>query len=253
MMVSRNYSDKTLKLLYGLSGGVCAKCKRQIIFLDDNLENPTQTADICHIVAIREKGPRGDPNFPKDKLNEYENLILLCGACHDEVDLLTNIYTVDKLDELKKNHVEWFLRNMEQGSVEFGIPELELIVEIISSGKYSEIPMEISFNSIDISEKIKKNAFCNEVKGLIKTGLIRTPEVRDYFAEIGVVHKKFIPKLKYLFKQEYNKLKNDGKDNDTIFFDLLGLLDKKYSTMSEKSAALTVLVYMFEICEVFEK
>ena len=252
-MASRYYSDRTLKLLYGLSGAVCSKCKRQLIFTDEDSNDPAQIAKICHIVGFSENGPRGDPNFPKEKLNEYENLILLCGACHDEVDLMTKIYTIPKLLEMKKNHVEWFLNSIDEGCVEFGIPELDLIVEIISSGKYSEIPSDISFDHICISEKIDKNEFNNEIKGLIKTGLGRTSEVKDYFKEINAIHENFIPKLKYLFKEEYNKLKQDEKDNDTIFLELWSLLDKKYSSISEKSAALTVLVYMFELCEVFEK
>lgn len=252
-MASRTYSERTLKLLYGLSGGVCAKCKRQIIFIDENPKNPIQIAKICHIVGFSKDGPRGDSNFSEENLNKYENLILLCGACHDEVDLMTDIYTIEKLTKMKKEHVEWFLNSIDQGSVEFGIRELDFIVEIISSGKYSDIPSDISFDYIDISEKINKNEFNNEIKGLIKTGLIRTSEIKDYFAEINTVHENFIPKLKYLFIEEYNKLKESQKDNNTIFIDLWNLLDEKYSTMSEKSAALSVLVYMFELCEVFEK
>jgi hypothetical protein len=32
----------------------------------------------CHIVARASGGPRNDPNFPKEKLDQYDNLILLC-------------------------------------------------------------------------------------------------------------------------------------------------------------------------------
>jgi len=67
-------------------------------------EERKQIGKIGHIVGHSDKGPRGDPNYPRDKLETYENWILLCPTCHDTVDALDSRYTVADLRRLKAEH-----------------------------------------------------------------------------------------------------------------------------------------------------
>ena len=63
----------------------------------------------CHIVARGSDGPRNDSNFPKEKLDQSDNLILLCRVHHKVVDDQENTYSVECLRRIKKEH-EQFVR-----------------------------------------------------------------------------------------------------------------------------------------------
>ena len=42
--------------------------------------------DECHIVSAATNGPRYDPDFPDDQLDDYSNLLLLCKVHHKLID-----------------------------------------------------------------------------------------------------------------------------------------------------------------------
>ena len=42
--------------------------------------------DECHIVSAVSTGPRHDPEFPREKLNDHANLLLLCKVHHKLID-----------------------------------------------------------------------------------------------------------------------------------------------------------------------
>lgn len=57
-------------------------CKTKIVLNATENDGVAQIGEIAHIIGSSEYGPRGDGNFPEDKLDDYENLILLCPSCH---------------------------------------------------------------------------------------------------------------------------------------------------------------------------
>jgi len=61
----------------------------------------------CHIIARSPDGPRGNPDFPEEKLDKYENLILLCRIHHKIIDDQSNTYTVEYLKQIKTGHEKW--------------------------------------------------------------------------------------------------------------------------------------------------
>jgi hypothetical protein len=63
--------------------------------------------DECHIVSPQGRGPRHDPEFPVDRLDAPENLILLCRVHHKNIDDQVNSYTVEQLATLKAKHEKW--------------------------------------------------------------------------------------------------------------------------------------------------
>jgi hypothetical protein len=89
------------------SGGRCAICNRDL--LDGGLtDEPVSLGELAHIVGHKEStgSPRGMTKYPKEKRDEPENILLLCGECHDEIDdpaTLTS-FTVEKLNGIKKAH-----------------------------------------------------------------------------------------------------------------------------------------------------
>ena len=94
-------SNKTVKRLFALSNNICAfpGCNSPI---SENSE--TITGDMCHIKAKSPKGPRFDFNQTDTERNSFQNLILLCKRHHKIIDSDTDLYTVEKLKDMKKNH-----------------------------------------------------------------------------------------------------------------------------------------------------
>ena len=94
--------EDTLKLLWATSFGICAfpGCWQELIC--------TGTKDIighvCHIVAQKPTGPRGDASYTREQLDDYDNLLLLCPTHHTVVDKDTDTYTVEALKNMKASH-----------------------------------------------------------------------------------------------------------------------------------------------------
>jgi hypothetical protein len=100
--------ETTAKALYARSGNRCALCQRKIT------ELPSKEGDkivnygkIAHINAVSSDGPRGLTEVPKRHLNTYENLILVCGNCHDKIDAKEVTYTAQELRRIKRAHEDY--------------------------------------------------------------------------------------------------------------------------------------------------
>ena len=104
--LERNYSQKTLKVLFALSGNQCAHpdCSNTLIEPATEQSDVLVTAHICHIYAIGKEGPRGKPALTQEERNAPENLILLCRNHHAVVDGQHETYPANMLKEWKLNH-----------------------------------------------------------------------------------------------------------------------------------------------------
>lgn len=100
-------TDKTRKRLWAKSGNLCAICKYELVVNATSAEDESVVGDECHIISPRSNGPRHDSSYPQDKLDTYENLILLCRVHHKMVDDQDETYTVDILRQTKTNHEIW--------------------------------------------------------------------------------------------------------------------------------------------------
>jgi len=106
---------KTRKMLWGRSGNRCAipTCRKPLVENESETDDPSIVGDEAHIVAKEEMGPRGKSDLTPEKRDKYDNLILLCKEHHKIVDDQPNKYTVQYLNEIKKNHVEWVSINLD--------------------------------------------------------------------------------------------------------------------------------------------
>ena len=102
----RNYSPRTLKVLFALSGNQCAhpECTNTLIEPATEKSDTLVAAHICHIYAISTDGPRGKAGLTEKELNAPENLILLCRNHHVVVDGQHVTYPADMLKEWKQRH-----------------------------------------------------------------------------------------------------------------------------------------------------
>jgi len=100
-------TDKTRKILWGRSGNRCAICKHELVVFATAVDDESVVGEECHIISSRANGPRHDSSYPREKLDTYENLILLCRVHHKMVDDQDESYTVDILRQMKVNHEVW--------------------------------------------------------------------------------------------------------------------------------------------------
>jgi HEAT repeat protein len=100
-------SSKTRKLLWGRSGNRCALCQRLLYEEESEIDVAVILGEECHIVAKNNKGPRGNSEKPREELDSYENLIILCPTHHELVDKQFKKYTTSYLGDMKKSHEAW--------------------------------------------------------------------------------------------------------------------------------------------------
>ena len=108
-------SEKTRKILWGRSGNRCALCRHELVIDATAADDESVVGDECHIVSGKTQGPRHDPAFPSERLDEPENLILLCRVHHKMVDDQCETHTVEILQKLKTNHETWVSSTLAEG------------------------------------------------------------------------------------------------------------------------------------------
>jgi hypothetical protein len=96
--------ELTIRRLFAESAGYCGRpdCEREL-FLDVNGAR-FHLADIAHIFAAGNKGPRPNPTLTPAQRGAFENLILLCLLCHREIDRAPSTYPDDMIRGWKEQH-----------------------------------------------------------------------------------------------------------------------------------------------------
>ncbi len=103
--VSRRSLKPAVRLLLCVhAGGRCEfdGCNRYLLEHHVTLRDGL-FGQVAHIVAFREKGPRGQGARPAD-IDDIRNLMLLCPVCHKLVDDEPGTYPRAKLEEYKRAH-----------------------------------------------------------------------------------------------------------------------------------------------------
>ncbi|WP_434999755.1 HNH endonuclease signature motif containing protein [Vibrio scophthalmi] len=117
--ITRTYKEKDVKRLIASAAGRCCYrhngeiCKRLLV------NHNSVIGEKAHIIAIGKKGARYDSSYPESQVNSYDNLMWLCPTHHTMIDKLDDedIYTVDVLLDMKRNHE----RDMRQNNYSSGI------------------------------------------------------------------------------------------------------------------------------------
>ncbi|MEO1406341.1 MAG: HNH endonuclease, partial [Pseudomonadota bacterium] len=102
---SRAIRPKVSQILFIRAGGRCEREGCNVRLFEHHLsKQPGNYGDRAHIVAFSEQGPRGDdPSRPVD-INDVDNLMALCKACHKEIDDHPERFTTNALKAMKEKH-----------------------------------------------------------------------------------------------------------------------------------------------------
>jgi hypothetical protein len=140
--ISRRPDWKTLVLLNVAAGGRCEfyGCNKYLY------EHPVSLSEVnlsenAHIYAFSRQGPRGDEeNRPAD-IHSINNLILVCGDCHKEIDKNKGRYSIEHVMEHKLKHEERIKYATSLG------PSARTAV-VVLKGRIGKRPTDISFDEI---------------------------------------------------------------------------------------------------------
>ena len=106
---SRNYSARTLKILWGRAAGRCAvpDCRVELLIDETDYDPIVVIGEIAHMAAASDDGPRADESLSTRERDDYENLILLCKNCHSRIDGQKHANPIDLIKTIKANHEAW--------------------------------------------------------------------------------------------------------------------------------------------------
>jgi len=244
-------SDKDLKLLFGKSGSLCAisTCRKKLIVeKTDAGDDESIVGQMAHIKGDKPNSKRYDSTMSEKERNGYGNRILLCSVCHKIIDDQEKEYTVEKLHKIKDEHEEWISQKLAQEITDITFVELEIITKYLTADnpKYKE-----NYELTIQVDKIKKNQLSESVSRLIVMGMTQIKLVEQYID--SNFDSSYGERLRDGFVNEYVRLKDEGLHGDEMFYSLLAFSGGISNDVKRNSAGLAVLVYFFEICEVFEK
>lgn len=137
---------------------------------------------------------------------------------------------------------------MEKAVPDVGFTELEAVACYIASGQAVD---NSSYDIITVKEKIYRNSLSKQIEGMIKMGLSRSKEVKNYLDTHPDA--SFGSRLSAGFVAEYNRQRDAGIVGDALFLSLVDHATGKSAYEMRRAAGMVVLVYLFESCEVFER
>lgn len=97
--------DEHTKLrLFSATGGYCQNpgCERPL-FLDTGSKR-IHIAEMAHVIAANNDGPRAKPELSEHERGMFENLILLCSACHTMIDKAEADFPDHLIQSWKRDH-----------------------------------------------------------------------------------------------------------------------------------------------------
>jgi hypothetical protein len=96
----------TERKLFAASGGYCQNpnCSRELFI--DYPEKSIHVAEMAHVFAANNLGPRANTSLSKEQRGAFENLILLCSLCHTIIDKAPDTYPDAVVLEWKRTHAE---------------------------------------------------------------------------------------------------------------------------------------------------
>ncbi|MDP2683266.1 MAG: HNH endonuclease [Deltaproteobacteria bacterium] len=249
--MSGTIKTKDQKILCTKSGNRCAlpDCRKILVIDGTATDLASLVAEMAHINGEMPGAARYDASMSDIERNTHPNLIFVCPSCHKKIDDQPNKYSVEKLYNIKSDHEEWINKLTGQAVVDVTFAELSIVTKYIMS---CQAGIKDSLTLIPPKDKIQKNGLSNNIEQMIMMGMIQVKQVADFVNRCPDI--EFGDRLSQGFVLEYERLKNtELMSGDELFNGLLDFASSGATDFKQRAAGLTVLVYLFEKCEVFEK
>lgn len=250
--LSRKYSQKTLKILFALSGNQCAQptCLQSVIKIATVKSDALVVAQIAHIYALSVDGPRGKSGLTETELNGTSNLILLCPTHHVEVDGQYESYPAVMLIDWKDKHEKKFSGQLTNSISGLGFAELEVAAKALIA---NTLPPTEGFSTIPPAAKIQKNDLGNSSSMLLSMGAAKSSEVGAVLLQAAQLDPSFPDRLRAGFTKRYNDAKAGGLVGDDLFAEMYDWAAGGGDDSVRVASGLCILTHLFILCDVFEK
>lgn len=258
---ARNYSQKTLKKLFGLSGNECAfpSCSNHLVNQDN-----AKDSNICHIEAAKSDGERYNSDMADKQRADYDNLILLCIQHHDETND-EEIYTVEVLKAMKTTHES----NMLNQRMDKNPSMLKNTINAIADIDITKLDKDEDTIAFNPQDKIDFNS--------IKENVALIHEYKVYYNKINALYdelelqgsikkEKLLASIKMIYTEVKGKYVLDSKNPmkiiklnaDKIIDDVFNVLNEKVieSKFYEEDIILglrLIMVDAFMRCKILEE
>lgn len=146
----------TTKLrLFSDSAGYCQRpnCGRRLFSEKDEYH----LAEIAHIFAATDGGPRANQEIGHQDRASYENLILLCPSCHTEIDKAPEAFPASVIIEWKSKHIETIKNAFGMAKVQTREEARSLIVPYFARNK-------AIFNQLNPDKPYRENPEAEEAE-----------------------------------------------------------------------------------------
>lgn len=144
-------SVSTVKTLIVIAHGMCQfrGCTNDLVV------NQKFLGRVAHIVAVQGEGPRHDRNFSTEQIKAIDNILLLCPNHHAVIDNNPEVYTIEYLRKMKKEH-EMNYSNIPSKISEYKINQFAWEGKFagFSRGVISSIPRTINGSTIPRDSQI---------------------------------------------------------------------------------------------------
>jgi len=246
------------KVVIARSGNLCAypACGAELVFAAEaEGDQPKVVGKVAHIAAASPGGPRYDASMSDIQRGSAENLIYLCGPHHDAIDSQLEKHTAAFLRDAKTAHESAVARAVKSALGNVTYEELGVICGAISSAPNPSEPTPVEL-ALPIQDKIALNNLGQISAERISAGLSQASRVAAFIAFQQQTAPNFGKTLVSRFKADYFAAEAEGLDADGIFDSLvLTAYDNSgpRATSAVQAAALAVVAYLFEICEIFRR
>ena len=250
-MTGRSQIGRSVRArLAAVSGGVCQfpDCSEECYPLTSQ-DQPYTAGEIAHVVGWSGSGPRADASLSPQARDNYWNLLLLCRNHHREIDEDKGKYPIPVLHGWKLEHEKTYRERL--GRTEFNFWELQTVTQDLAG--VAATSDDVSVSLTPLREKMALNELGERSESMFHIGLLRVHHVASYIQEMSGVSSTFVDGLKHGFIAEYDRLRGEGLLGDQLFESLEDFAAQGRADLKHRSASLSVLVYLFERCEIFER
>ncbi len=236
--------------LWAMSGHFCSfpNCANTLTEDANDKDGISTVGDVCHINAVSPTGPRPFPQGSSDDPNAFENLILLCPTHHRVVDRQESKYPAEMLRKWKSDREIEIIRMWEV--VKFNSQELDNIITWLAES--TDLPQG-DFSLTPVENKIELNSLSTSTQRLIGIGLLQVSEVERYIEDVSKPKSGFPYLVLGPLLTLYGKLKTDGLANDEVFSELVHFACSNSRNTAKWVAAIVLIVYFFERCDLFDR
>mgnify|MGYP005990467547 CR=1 FL=1 len=246
------------KVVVARSGNKCAypNCGVELTIDPKSAgDRPKATGKVAHIAGASPNGPRYDVSMTREQRGSADNLIYLCGPHHDAIDAQLEYHTRDLLIQAKETHELAVARAVRSGLGDVTYEELEVVCKVIAGDSVPAQTLGVDL-ALPLQQKIELNKLGNSSVQHIKDGLSQATRVAAFIAFQTSAQPDFGRSLVARFKSDYYSAVAQGLESDVVFDYLVEKAHENSGprdTSAMRAAALAVVAYLFELCEIFER